>query len=857
MSTRRRRRPDDLADEIRAHVEIETDRLVAEGMSRDDARLAARRSFGSLAIAEERFYESHRWMWLDRARQDARGAWRSLVRYPLTAAVAILSMAAGIGATTTMLTVRNVIFHNPPPGVADAAQLSRVQVGRADRLIMPIGSYVPGELYAAWAGELGASIAASTPPRGVRDVRLDDRVETVPVRPVTAGLFALLGAKPAIGSTFAEARESETRSAGQAATVPAILPYRYWQQWFDERPDAIGRVIWIDNRPHTIIGVMPPRFWFSDMDAPIWTAIDPAALGAIDALEVVVRRPPGVSPRVLETQLEAGLARYASARPAAERQMHLEISPVEGTPMGHAMSILLPWVIGVSVILTLLIACANVAVLMIAQWTAREHEMAIRASLGASRLRLVRSLLAEAMLAAIGGGVLGVGITLALRALVVSRSGPSVALFDLSIQPRVLVQSALVTLASGILAGLAPALYETRRLHVNPLRTIAGSDRVRQRWRHALVVFEIAVTVALLVETVAMIGGYQRALDTELGFRTRPLLSARIDNPAGVPIATVLSALDEMPGVAVVAASTSIPFSANGPIVRITADASATPIAAERGAITPGFFAALEVPLRAGRAFTPQDSPISRVAIVNETLARRLFAGGDAIGRRALVGDTAYDIVGVVSDYLNNPFQRREDAARVFVPMDGQARDAKNVRVLIRASADPRPLVQAVRRAARNAAPGNAVTSAFTFDQIRTVMGEEILVGTAPLAPLITIGLLLTMAGIYGVLAFSITRRSRELAVRMAIGATGRDLARLVAAHSGRLVMTGAVLGLGVMWGLTRILRAVGGANSVFDPDWVAFVAPFAIIAAIAALATWLPSRRVRRIDPAAVLRSI
>ena len=808
-------------------------------------------------------------MSLDRARQDIHSAIRSIVRYPIASTIAVLSLAAGIGAMATTLTIRDVVFHNPPPEYGDVDQLTRVQVGRGTRPIVPIGSYPAGTLFATWTDAFGTSMAAAAPPRGLRDVRTGDRIEAVPVREVTSNLFTVLAVKPVAGTLFA---------ATSADSAPAILSYRLWQQWFDGRADAVGATIWIENRPHTIVGVLPRRFWFAEMHSPVWIRLAPQSAASADALDVIVRRSPGTTTAMLDTQLQPGLAEYAARVPADERPLRLKLSPIEGTPLGAQVSIALPWVLGVAVVLTLLIACANVAILMIAQWTAREHEIAIRASLGASRGRLIRALLTESMVIAIAGGVLGVGTTFLLRTIVLQQSGASDGFFDLSIRPRVLLASMAITMAAGILTGLAPALLETRRLHGNPLRATALSDRIRQRWRHALVVLEISVTVALLVVAAAFVNGYRRALAANMGFPTQPMLTARVENNEGVPVAAVLDAAAGIPGVSVAAASTTAPFMASGPRERVAVDASgANAVAAERGAITPAFFAALDVPIRAGRAFTTRDSSATRTVIVNEALARRLFADGSAIGRRAWVGNVDYDIVGVCGNFSNSPFFR-EFEPRFFVPMavPGVARvlsdpptppgptgpglqlaAPKRADLVIRANGDPAALVQTVRRRLRDAAAGNVVTRAFTYDQIKTISGQEILVGTAPLVPLILIGMLLMAAGIYGVLAFAIARRSRELAVRVAIGASSGHLVRLVASHSLRLVVLGAAFGIALTYALTRVVRASGGAGTPFDADWSAFAFPVVIVVVIGALATWMPSRRVLNIEPAAVLKAL
>jgi predicted permease len=852
MSTRKRppRRPDeDFHAEIESHLELEAERLVESGVAPDEAQAAARRTFGNVTAARERFYERRRVLWLDHLRDDLRGALRSLRRHPVATIVAISSLAAGIGAATVTLTVRSVVFYKPPPTYADPSQLSRVQVGRPGRAVDPLGSPVPAPLYVIWSDTLGDSIGGATTGRGDRDVRTDDRTRTVPLRAVTPGLFALLGVSPVLGQPVSDA------SRTSADSPPAVLSYRAWHELFDARPDAVGRTVWIENRPYTVAAVMPARFWFAEMNSPIWLVVDPRTLTADDMLDVVIRRPRGMTPARLDARLQPGLADYAARQPVGRRQLLLRVSGIEGTPLGHSVAIVLPYVLGTSVLLTLLIACANVAILMIAQWTGREHEIAIRASIGASRGRIIRSMLTESVLVALCGAALGICATLALRGWILRSGGAR--FFDLSIDWIVFAQTAAIAIAAGIISGMAPAWSETRRLNANPLRALAGSDRVRQRWRHALVVLEITVTVALLVETAALIDGYQRARTADMGFATRPLLTARVENASGVPTTRVLDTLNQLPGVAAAAASTRVPFAGARIQERVALDAAGTnTVVAERGAISPGFFAALGVPMRAGRPFGAGDLPGSRTAIANEALATRLFQGRNPIGEDIWIAETPYDIVGVVADYASNPMRVAADEPRVFLPLAMDAGDVKGIHLLIRAKGEAGPLVQPIRRSLQDLTPGTVVTGANTLDQIITIISQEILVGTAPLFPLIALGMFLTTAGIYGVLAFAITRRARELAVRVAVGATGWHLIRLVTAQSLKLVAAGSAAGIGATFLLSRVVRAYGGAGSVFDPPFHAFVVPVLVVLAIGGLATWIPSRRARRIDPVVVLRT-
>ena len=779
--------------------------------------------------------------WFELLLQDLRAAVRSVRRYPVAAAIAIVSLAAGIGATAVTLTVRDVVFRKFPVLYREPAQLSQIQIGPADRPIRAAGSPVPVDLFTTWTATPGIQIAGSMS-RAARTVRTGDRTEIVAIRAVTPNMFGLLGVDPIVGTGFSE------------STNGVMLSYGAWQRLFDGRTDFTGQPLWIDGRPHTVTGVMPERFWLSDMSSPVWTRLDPRELAPDDAIETMVRRPPGLTGAVLDAQLRAGLDEYARRQPEGNRRFNLRVSGVEGTPMARQLSFIVPYILAAAVLLTLLIACANVAVLMIAQWTARDREIAIRASIGATRWRIVRSLLMESTVIAAAGGTLGVGVALVLRT-IVARSSDAVFL-DLSLDPGVLASVMLVTLTAGLVTGLAPALYETRRLHATPLGALRGSDRVRQRMRHGLVVFEIAVTLALLVVTASMIDAYRRAHQADVGFDVQPLLTARVENPDGVHGDDVLRVASRLPGVAAAAASTSVPFAARGETIRVsTAAEGSVSIPVERAEIRGPFFAALGVPIVAGRAFADGETPAARRIVINEALARRLFADGNALGGTVWISSVPYDVVGIAADYASNPFRVAADEHRVFVPL---SRDAapRELQVIVRAAGDPARLVQLLRYEVSQALLNTAVSSAETFTGIIRIGGQEILVGTAPLFPLISIGMLLTMAGIYGVLAFAVSRRARELAVRVAVGAAPRDLIWIVTRHTLRLVALGAGTGLAVTLGLSRLVRAGGGAGSIWDPGAQAFAIPVGAIFVIGLIATWLPARRAAAADPATLLRA-
>jgi putative ABC transport system permease protein len=837
--TLRRRALDDLDWEMRDHIERETQANIERGMPENEARDAAMRAFGSVLRAAE----DARAVWIaaawDQLLQDVTIGLRSMRRYPVAALVAVLSLAAGIGAATMTLTVREAIYQRPPVTYRRPSHLSRVRVHLPDDTVWPTGSRVPAPLYAIWRATLGDALGGGAP-QVLREVRTGDRTNTIPTCAVTSTLFPALGVAPLIGRPL----PAELDDSGPA---PALLSYRAWQNLFDGRVDSIGRSFWIDGRPFVVRGVMPQRFWYNDTDSPIWTPLeDPGRLSPQDSLNVVVRRPEGMTPAVLQAMLQRGVTVYAERLPVGSRRMTVAVSGVEGTPLGQQISVGVPYMLAAAAFLTLLMACANVAVLMIVQWTSREREIAVRAALGAGRRRIVRALLTESMLVAAAGGILGVAAVMVLRGL--SQGSASDAVFyDLSISPRIFLFTGLVVLLAGAAVGLAPALHETRRLQGHPLRTMVASDRARQRWRHGLVVVEITVTVALLVQTTALLDGYRRAMRTTMGFDPRPMIVASVENPGGVPIARLLESALTLPGVRGAAASTMIPFGGRQATVRVAATPGGDDVAAQRGMVGAAFFSVLGVPLRSGRSFLPRESEEAGTAIVSESLAARLFRGSGAVGRSVWVGGRRCQIVGVSADHADNPLQKANAVLRIFAPLP--AGSIPRIGFVVRTT-DPTRLVQVLRRRFQQEAAGNTASVSAVGELVR-ISGEEVLAATAPLVPLIAVGILLTSGGVYGVLAFAVARRGRELAVRVAVGARGRDLVGLVVKDMLRLTAVGLGLGVGLTFALTRVLRSGG----VLDPAPLAFSLPALVVFALAVAAAWLPARRAGATDPVVLLR--
>ena len=842
------RTDDDFALEIEAHLAIEADRLVADGVDPVEARDRARRAFGNVTRAQERFHESRHVSWVEDVRRDLRGAWRNVRRNPVSALVIVLSLAGGIGATTVALVVRNVIFYNPPPLYRAPSELAKIQAAPLDRPILPMGADPPAALVGRWRDALGDRLAASIGGRPGEMERAEG-IDAVTVRAVTPNLFAVLGIRPVAGRLF------DIRTSGLSGE--AVVGYGIWQRSFAGRPDIAGTKIRLNGIPVTIVGVLPERFWFSAMEDQVWVAVDPRLIPGDTGLDVIVRRAPGVSGAALTAVLQRGLDAYNGERAPGAPALHMRVSAVQGTPMGAAMSLALPYIIGFAVTLTLFLGCANAAILLIAQWTARETDTAVRLSLGAGRSRLIRTLLTEAVLLSVSAGIGGVLVAFAVHWWIATRSGIDLTMFDLSISPRVLVEVLLISVAAGVLAGIAPAAYETARLQTNPLRGLQSSDETRHRWSNALVIAEIAATVGLLVMTTSMVSAYQRIKNARFGFDTSHVAVTIVANPRAIPVRPLLDGAHAAPGVRAVAMAVNAPLF--GGRSRQDVATSATGDGATRAqsnAVTSDFFAAFGVTMREGRPFTEYETPESGVAIVNETLARRLFGRGPFLRREIWIDGAPRLVVGVVSDYATSWTEFDAIEPKVFVPLAPQPKAARGL-VLITRADNPAAMLQPLQRAIRTVGGRDtSVTDAYTYPQMLGTLTNEWLVAIAPLGPLVAVGITLTAAGIYGVLAFAIARRTRELAVRVALGATARDQVTLVGRRSARLVAIGAGGSVGVTFLLAQIARIGGAAGSVMEPPWTAFVLPIVIMVVVAATATWLPTRRVRRIDPAILLKT-
>jgi predicted permease len=807
----------------------------------------------------------------DTSRQDARHAARALARSPLFTLVAVLSLAIGIGATTAIVSLGDALLLRPPPGIGDPDRL--VLVGRTqDGEGFDNFSYPTFRDYRDGATTFAGLAAVQLEPRSLSLVG-PDGAEAVQGATVSGNFFDVLRARPSIGRFFLPEEDSVP-----GASPVVVLAHDFWGERFGGDSAVVGGTIVLNGTPFTVVGVAGEGFRGPFAIAPdLWTPVMASALVGLpdELLEMragvwmiaIGRLAPDVPLSAAQAELSAIAHRLAAAYPDDVRGHGVRVTPSSVFP-GELRSIVGGFMLMLLAVagLVLLIASTNVAGMLLARGAARRREIAVRLALGASRPRLVRQLVTESLLLFVVAGAAGIvlarWLVSALVALV-PRLPVQLAL-DPRIDGRVLLAALAVTLVSGLLAGLAPAIGSTRPDVVGALKADAGGSGRRLRLRGALLVAQIAFSMLLLV-TAGLFGralAHARAIDP--GFDPRDVHLASLDlrlanydaERGSAFTAALLERAAGIPEVRTAALSAMLPLDGGGlglgPIV-----AAGVEPPDPRGwnvdwnVVTPGYFEVLRVPLVAGRPFSDADrAGAPDVAIVNETFARRLWGGADPIGRTLDNEGRTLTIVGVARDAK---YRTLGEAPRNFIYVPLAQRWFTRTTLLVRTTPGA-SLAAPVRRLVADLDPrlpildqrslvDHAATSLFPQRIALSVAGA--LGGVA---------LLLALLGIYGVTAYAVTRRTREIGIRVALGARRGGIVRLVLREGVLLAALGVALGGGAALVLTRLLRGLLYGLPPTDP--VAFGGAAALLALAALLASWIPARRAAAVDPVEALRT-
>jgi predicted permease len=868
----------DFDDEINTHVAMLAHRFRAQGMTPEEAWHKARRQFGNSTLLKEAYNEMQTFVWFETLWQDLRYGTRGLARNKGFAAVAVLTLALGIGANTAIFSVVNAAILRPLP-YPDPGRLvilwGNVKRVRTERR----GASYPD--YQDWRDQSRSFEAMADFDDAQFALTGIETPERIPGEYVSPSYFSLLGIHAAMGRTFRP--EDDRIPHGEAV---AVLTDGAWKRRFGGDPGIVGRAIRLDGATYTIVGVAVPGFRGLTDEAELWTPFLAAGGGSeykdrgTRGFRVLARLKPGVPLAQAQAEMDTISNGLAKAYPATNEARGVELSPLERETFGDLRKPLLILLAAVGFVL--LIASTNVANLLLARSEARQHEVAMRTALGASRGRLLRQLLAEsAVLVAFGclaGLVLahyGIGALMAA----------SPVKFPSSVHPTIDVGVGLFTmLVCGVVAlalGLAPAAQvRTARLDEafkqSAVRSTGG--RRSPRFRDALVVAETSLSLLLLIGAGLMIRSLQHLAGLNPGYDPSHVVNLRVSLPqlqppggsdanqtadAKVVVAAsdILRRLSALGSVESASIATDAPLSGSNAVF-YTAEGQSpmNPQAMPRAyfhRVSPDFFHTLHTRLRFGRAFTIDEiHRNANVAVVTENMVKRFWPGQDPIGKRIKVGglDSSrpwLTIVGVVEElrYRGLPQNPTADPD-LFQVFNERSRDFS---VLVRTSLEPTAILAAIRTTLRQAEPSILIYSASTLeDLIDRETARPRFTGWL-MAIFAGIALVLALIGIYGVMAYTVSRRTREIGLRMALGAGRWEVLRMVAGRGVALVTVGLLLGTAAALALTRMMETLIYGVSSTDP--LTFAAAAGLLAALAMVACLLPASRATRIDPAIALR--
>jgi putative ABC transport system permease protein len=778
---------------------------------------------------------------------------RSLARQKGWTIVAVLTLALGIGANSALFTIINAVMLRPLPFRDPDRILSISESDKGvDRQVVPAPTIVAWRQSARSIESLAAYSSARTIINGT------DASETVSGIRATPNYFAVLGVAPSRGRVFT----ADDARAG--APKVAVLSDQLWRRAFGADPAILGKKVSFDGTPTTVIGIMPPSFT-NERRAQYWIPLDMTPRsGAIFFYQVVGRLRPGASIEGARTELAGIEQRLDDAAGVDKRGLQPVVMTFHARRYGDTRMPLLILLGAVGVLL--LIACTNVANLLLARAARRQREYAVRVALGASRWRVIRYLLCESLVIALLGAALGLVIPLAATGYLV-RTGPeTLALVDhIGIDWVVLSFTFVVAVATGVLFGLAPALHAGR---ADVSQTLSGGSRStttrrQNRIRGALVVAELSTALVLLTGAGILTKSFARVTSIDSGIRSEHVLVVSFslsrtrypDAIAGQFFAPLVERAAKIPGVRSIAMADATPLS--GVRMSFSTTNAVTHTSSpkiDEAVVGEGYFETLGIQLRSGRLFSPSEHRDGqpKTAVVNEAFVRALFPGQDPLGKLTSVGGSdSARVVGVVHDVLQHGI---ESAAppMVYLPMTPGGIDGF-VTILINATGDPAGLVTSVRQIARSIDATQPVPKFTTMEDIVSTAVAPRRFSFTLLGLLAVLAATLAAIGLYGVMAYLVAERTNEIGIRMALGADRARVLRLVVGEGTRLIVVGIVFGLAASAAAVRLLRGLVFEVSVYDP-W-AFAAGAALLGGVALIACYVPARRATRVDPMIALR--
>ena len=815
--------------------------------------------------------------WEDEMIQDLRFGARMLLKRPGFTAVAILSLALGIGANTAIFSVVNTVLLRPLP-YADSDRLVMIWDTNLERSL-DHERPAPGN-FLDWKAQNQVFDGIAAWYQTSRTLRGEHDAEQVQVAQVAGDFFQVLHTGVTVGRTFSPAEVSgavyNSANGYLSGDRIAVISDGLWRRRFGADPEIVGRTILLDGQSWQVVAVMPPRFAIPNTEVELWTPWDLTRLqNARDQrfLQVIARLKPGVTLQQAQADLDSLAAESAKQYPKANNGWGVKLASLQGEIVGRSRTALL--VLFGAVGFVLLIVCANIASLLLARASGRQREMAVRSALGASRLRLTRQLMSESVLFSIVGGTVGLLLAFwAIRLLLLLQPGNLPRLDEIGIDARVLIFTVVVTVATGIVCGLAPALQVAGIDLSTALKAGANKGATvglrHHRLRSLLVVFEMAIALVLLVGAGLLTQSFVRVLTVNPGFEARNLLVMPIflDNnhyrtppQSSAYYQSLIERLKSLPSVTAVGATTALPMSELGgdfsrPYWREgETDPGGNASKAGMRMVTPDYFKAMGISVLKGRAFTDQDRiDTPPVIVVNETLALQVWPGEDPVGKRLVIyfnrGRYPYEVVGVTGDTKFYGLKSQSRSEVFFA----HAQDPYLImNVVVRTSTAPQQLASLLNQEVLALDPAQPVHSIVTMEEMiaRSVAPDRF--SMLLLSVLALIALVLAAVGVYGVMSYSVSQRTHEIGIRLAVGARAGDVLRLMFSQGMKLALAGAAIGIVAALALTRLLEKLLFDISATDPLTFASIA--LLLTCVALLACYFPARRATKVDPIIALR--
>ena len=852
----------EMEEELRFHLRMRAEENVRRGMAPDEAERAALESFGQWARIKEHCRDFKGGGFMEVLLKDVKFGARTLLKNRGFTLVAVLTLAIGIGANTAIFSVVNAVLLRPLP-YRDPERLVTV-LHDGWKPVAPAN-------FLDWReqSQTFESIAAAQSWSLTMTGR--EQPEQLEVLQTSAELFQMLGVDAALGRTYAAGEDQPGRER------VVVISHRLWQRRFGGDPSAVGQQVTFDGEPYTVVGVMPPDFQF----APFWAthaeAWLPLDLGPRvndrrgQSLRVFARLKPGVTASQAQAEMETISRRLEEQHPRENEGLTVSVDPLHEKAVGKSRLALLVMLGAVGFVL--LIACANVANLMLAKAASRRKEIAVRLALGAGRWRVVRQLLTESLMLSLAGG--GAGLLLASwsnTALASLGQGTLPRVQAVGLDARVLLFTLGLSVLVGLLFGLVPALRSTKTDLTESLKDRArGStqDRRHRRVRQLLVVGEIALSLVLLVGGGLMMRSFLRLTSVDPGFDPRGVLTATVplsgprystEEQRAAFFQRLTAQVASLPGVKSASAINHIPLGGDVWTFGFTVEGRPAPPDAERPAavyrvVRPDYFRTVGAALLKGRDFTEHDGPSSPgVVVVNEALARRQWPGEEPLGKRITVGGGGAkprEVVGVVRDVKQGEWAA-EPKPEMYLP-HSQAASPRSMTLVIRASSDPSLLGPEVRREVWAIDKNLPVSQVISMEEVVAgSVGQQrfnaLLIGLFAAAALV-----LAAVGVYSVMSHTVAERTHEIGVRLALGARGRDVLGMVIGQGLVLTLAGLGVGLTGALALTRVIASILYEVSATDP--LVFGGVAAVLTLAALLACYIPARRATKVDPIKALR--